>query len=107
MRESRVNLRVKSDEKSTEEGQRLLRRRHAGVLGLCAFIKAREHDTPDYLPSVITEVAEHAHDPQPIAKSVADTLTAYSHSHHWDRDKFSEAQLETYLSVVSSFNYYV
>ncbi|KAL5961925.1 Proteasome activator complex subunit 4A [Taenia solium] len=107
VRESRVELGVKSDEKSTEESQRLLRRRHAGVLGLCAFIKAREHDTPDYLPSVITEVAGHAHDPQPIAKSVADTLTAYSHSHHWDRGKFSEAQLEAYLAVVSSFNYYV
>ncbi|KAL5111201.1 Proteasome activator complex subunit 4 [Taenia crassiceps] len=107
VRESRVELGVRTDEKSTEEGQRLLRRRHAGVLGLCAFIKAREHDTPDYLPGVITEVAEHAHDPQPIAKSVANTLTAYSHSHRWDRGKFSEVQLEAYLSVVSSFSYYV
>ncbi|VDM16820.1 unnamed protein product [Hydatigera taeniaeformis] len=107
VRESRVNLGSQSDKKDAEEGRRSLRRRHAGVLGLCAFIKARVHDTPDYLPSVITEVAEHAHDPQPIAKSVADTLTSYSHSHYWDRGNFSEAELDAYLSVVPSFNYYV
>nr|CDS15427.1 Proteasome activator complex subunit 4 [Echinococcus granulosus] len=107
VKESRVELRRQGGEKSTKEGQRELRRRHAGVLGLCAFIKAREHDTPHYLPEVITEVAEHAHDPQPIAKSVADTLTAYSRCHHWDRTNFSEAQLEAYLSVAPSVSYYV
>lgn len=96
---------------NTEEGQAALRARHAGILGLCAFIKAHLHETPDYLPAVIAEVAEHANDPQPIAKSVSDTLMAYSRSHHerWreERRQFTEAQLDAYMSVVSSVSYYV
>uniref|UniRef100_A0A0X3PL75 Proteasome activator complex subunit 4A n=1 Tax=Schistocephalus solidus TaxID=70667 RepID=A0A0X3PL75_SCHSO len=88
-----------------------LRSRHAGLLGLCAFIRAAVHDTPTYLPAVIAEVAEHANDPQPIRQSVSDTLMAYSRSHQerWreDRELFSETQLDAYLSVVSSVSYYV
>ncbi|VDM02366.1 unnamed protein product [Schistocephalus solidus] len=80
-----------------------LRSRHAGLLGLCAFIRAAVHDTPPYLPAVIAEVAEHANDPQPIRQSVSDTLMAYSRSHQerWreDRELFSETQLDAYLSV--------
>uniref|UniRef100_A0A5K3FBT1 BLM10_mid domain-containing protein n=1 Tax=Mesocestoides corti TaxID=53468 RepID=A0A5K3FBT1_MESCO len=96
---------------STEKDQMALRRRHAGVLGLCAFINANIHETPDYLPKVIAEVAGYANDPQPIAKSVSDTLMAYSRTHHerWheERHKFTAAQLDAYLSVVSSVSYYV
>ncbi|KAL7062278.1 hypothetical protein AAHC03_01850 [Spirometra sp. Aus1] len=88
-----------------------LRSRHAGLLGLCAFIRAAVHDTPSYLPAIIAEVAEHANDPQPIRQSVSDTLMAYSRSHQerWreDRELFNEAQLDAYLSVVSSVSYYV
>lgn len=97
---------------NTEEGQLALRTRHAGILGLCAFVQANVHETPDYLPAVIAELADHANDPQPIRKSVADTLQDYSRSHHdrWSsehRVKFTEAQLDAYLSVVSAVSYYV
>lgn len=98
-------------EKGISESEPSLLQRHAAVLGLCAFVKAHVHDTPDYLPAVIATLADHAHDPQPIAKSVADTLMDYSRTHHgqWfeDQNKFSETQLEAYLSVVSSVSYYV
>ncbi|VDL22431.1 unnamed protein product [Hymenolepis diminuta] len=86
--------------------------RRVGVFGLCSFVQAHPHDTPDYLPAVIAEVANHANDPQPIGNFVSKTLMEYSRSHadQWmirDRDKFTEEQLEAYESVVSHLSYYV
>ncbi|KAM7540871.1 hypothetical protein Aperf_G00000027912 [Anoplocephala perfoliata] len=97
---------------SKQEKEAAMLRRHAGVLGLCSIVRAHPHDTPDYLPAVIAEVADHSADPHPIAKSVSDTLMEYSRSHtdQWatqDRAKFSEEQLEAYMSVVSGVSYYV
>uniref|UniRef100_A0A183B923 DUF3437 domain-containing protein n=1 Tax=Echinostoma caproni TaxID=27848 RepID=A0A183B923_9TREM len=93
------------------EYHKAIRERHAGVLGLAAFVHAHPHTTPDYLPQVITELAGHVHDPQPIGKTVSDTLAAYSRNHqdnwHEQRHKFTEEQLEEYLSVVSAAVYYV
>ncbi|KAA3681979.1 proteasome activator subunit 4 [Paragonimus westermani] len=88
-----------------------IRERHAGVLGLAAFVYAHPHTTPKFLPEIITELAGHVHDPHPIEKTVRDTLSAYSRSHqdawHQQRGMFTEAQLEEYLSVVSAAAYYV
>ncbi|KAF5402435.1 Proteasome activator complex subunit 4 [Paragonimus heterotremus] len=88
-----------------------IRERHAGVLGLAAFVYAHPHTTPNFLPEIITELAGHVHDPHPIEKTVRDTLSAYSRSHqdawHQQRGMFTEAQLEEYLSVVSAAAYYV
>lgn len=43
-----------------------LRLRHAGVLGLCAFIRAHPYDVPKYVPSVFEHLGLHLNDPQPI-----------------------------------------
>lgn len=88
-----------------------IRERHSGVLALSAFVLAHPHTTPHYLPAIITELARHVHDPQPIEKTVRNTLTAFSRSHqdtwHEQRSLFTEEQLEEYLSVVSAATYYV
>ncbi|THD21416.1 Lysoplasmalogenase protein TMEM86A [Fasciola hepatica] len=93
------------------EYHRAIRERHAGILGLAAFVHAHPHTTPDYLPQIITELVGHVHDPQPIGKTVSDTLAAYSRNHqdnwHEQRHKFTEEQLEDYMSVVSAAAYYV
>ncbi|CAL8068838.1 unnamed protein product [Calicophoron daubneyi] len=90
---------------------RSIRERHAGVLGLAAFVCANPHTTPDYLPAIISELADHVHDPHPIQKTVSDTLSSYSRSHqdawHEQCGKFTEEQLEAYRSVVSAAAYYV
>ncbi|VDN99402.1 unnamed protein product [Rodentolepis nana] len=114
-RQSRVKLptlQKRMGEINKDEKIEALRRRRAGVLGLCSIVQANPHDTPDYLPAVIAEVANHANDPYPINKFVSETLMEYSRSHidRWlvrDRAKFTEDQLDTYLSVVSWADYYV
>nr|CDS32852.1 Proteasome activator complex subunit 4 [Hymenolepis microstoma] len=105
-------LQKKLGEITKEEKVKALQCRRAGVLGLCSIVQANPHDTPDYLPAVIAEVANHANDPHPISKFVSETLMEYSRSHidRWlvrDREKFTEDQLDAYLSVVSGVNYYV
>ncbi|KAM3176516.1 hypothetical protein ACTXT7_006387 [Hymenolepis weldensis] len=101
-----------SEQITKQEKDTAMLLRRVGVFGLCSFIQAHPHDTPDYLPAVIAEVAHHANDPQPIGNFVSETLMEYSRSHadQWmirDRDKFTEEQLEAYTSVVSHLGYYV
>ena len=40
--------------------------RHAGILGLCAFVDAFPYDVPDFLPDVLVRLGNHLNDPQPI-----------------------------------------
>lgn len=47
-----------------------IRTRHAGVLGLCAFINSHPYDVPDFLPDVFGQLRPHLSDPQPIPVSV-------------------------------------
>lgn len=47
-----------------------IRVRHAGVLGLCAFIDAHPYDVPPFLPSIFEELGPHLNDPQPIPVSI-------------------------------------
>lgn len=44
----------------------LIVKRHAGILGLCAFVDAFPYDVPDFLPDVLIELGNHLNDPQPI-----------------------------------------
>ncbi|KER31435.1 hypothetical protein T265_12982, partial [Opisthorchis viverrini] len=91
--------------------QSAIRERHAGVLGLAAFVHAYPYTTPEFLPRIITELAVHVHDPQPIEKTVRDSLSSYSRSHqdtwHEQKQMFTDEQLEEYLSVVSAAAYYI
>lgn len=47
-----------------------IRTRHAGVLGLCAFINSHPYDVPDFLPDVFEQLRPHLSDPQPIPVSI-------------------------------------
>lgn len=55
--------------KKAENNTNLLSLRHAGVLGLCAFINAHPYDVPDYLPGIFGKLGPHQADPQPIPVS--------------------------------------
>ncbi|KAK4470525.1 hypothetical protein MN116_005625 [Schistosoma mekongi] len=88
-----------------------LRKRYAIILALCSFIHGNPHNTPDYLPSIISELANHVHDPQPIKKVISSTLSSYSRSHqevwHEHSLKFTPEQLDNYKFVISDASYYV
>ena len=40
--------------------------RHAGVLGLCAYVEAYPYDVPEFMPQVLMDLSDHVNDPQPI-----------------------------------------
>jgi len=40
--------------------------RHAGVLGLCAYVQAYPYDVPELMPQVLMDLSSHVNDPQPI-----------------------------------------
>ena len=44
--------------------------RHAGVLGLCAFVDAYPYDVPEFLPDILVCLGDHLNDPQPIPVSI-------------------------------------
>lgn len=53
----------------TQEAESV-RRRHMGVLGLCAFIDAFPYDIPEFVPDVFEHLGAHLNDPQPIPVSI-------------------------------------
>lgn len=56
-------------EANCQDNNNAIRLRHAGVLGLSAFISSHPYDVPDFLPSVFSELSPHLNDPQPIPVS--------------------------------------
>lgn len=44
----------------------VVRIRHTGVLGLCAFIAAYPYDIPDFVPDVFEHLGANLNDPPPI-----------------------------------------
>ena len=47
-----------------------LLQRHAGVLGLSAYVSAYPYDIPEFMPDILMTLAAHLHDPQPIRGSL-------------------------------------
>lgn len=61
-------------------------KRHAGVLGLSAFVEAYPYDVPEFMPQILMDLSNHVNDPQPIQVST----DVQCHSRSANRD--SEAQ---------------
>jgi len=84
--------------------------RHAGVLGLCAFVDAYPYDVPEFLPDILVCLGDHLNDPQPIPVTVKKTLSNFRRTHHdnWQfhKLKFSDDQLVTLTDLLVSPNYY-
>ena len=40
--------------------------RHAGVLGLSAYVQAYPYEVPEFMPQILMDLSEHVNDPQPI-----------------------------------------
>ncbi|XP_018645618.1 hypothetical protein Smp_126760 [Schistosoma mansoni] len=100
-----------SDNNNHNEYSIALRNRYASILALCSFVHGNPHKTPDYLPSIISELADHLHDSQSIKKIISSTLSSYSRTHqevwHEQSLKFTPEQLDNYRFVISEASYYV
>ena len=57
-----------------------LMRRHAGVLGLSAYILSSPYDVPTWMPQLLMDLSAHLNDTQPIEVRPAPTHT-YTHTH--------------------------
>lgn len=66
--------------KSAQLGE--MRKRHCGVLGMCAFINAHPYDVPDLLPDVFRQLGAHLNDPQPIPTTIRKTMSDFKRTHH-------------------------
>lgn len=72
-------------------------------------MQAHPFDVPPFLPAVISALARHATDPQPILKTVRGVFESFKHTHsdNWEAHKaaFTPEQLSdlTELSVGPSY----
>ncbi|KAJ8979647.1 hypothetical protein NQ317_001354 [Molorchus minor] len=88
-----------------------IRFRHAGILGLCAFVNAHPYDVPDFLPDIFEQIRPHLNDPQPIPATIRKTLGDFKRTHHdnWEKHKlkFTEEELSLLSDLTVPPSYYV
>ncbi|XP_063991508.1 proteasome activator complex subunit 4B-like [Diachasmimorpha longicaudata] len=87
-----------------------LRLRHAGVLGLCAFVRAHPYQIPKYVPSIFEYLNLRLNDPQPIPTTIRKTLGDFKRTHYdgWasHAQSFTEAQLGLLQDLTVPPSYY-
>eukprot|EP00038_Savillea_parva_P004886 m.144688 g.144688 ORF g.144688 m.144688 type:complete len:1888 (+) comp11603_c0_seq2:145-5808(+) len=94
----------------TEQERRALVQRHAGILGVQAFVAGFPYDIPSWLPDVLLGLATKIGDPEPLKASVKKTLGEFWRTHQDDRqalvEAFDEDQFATLRDLVVGYNYY-
>lgn len=87
-----------------------LRRRHAGILGMSAIVRAHPYDICDGMPEILVTLGSHLQDPQPVQTTVRQALTNFWRTHHdnWHdhKLKFTDDQLADIMDLLVSPNYY-
>lgn len=51
---------------SDENAMKRMVVRHAGIIGLCAFVNAYPYDVPEFIPDVLMFLSGYVHEVQPI-----------------------------------------
>ena len=51
---------------SDENAMKRMVARHAGIIGLCAFVNAYPYDVPEFIPDVLMFLSGYVHEVQPI-----------------------------------------
>ncbi|XP_045481935.1 proteasome activator complex subunit 4-like isoform X2 [Harmonia axyridis] len=86
-------------------------KRHAGILGLCAFISATPYDIPEYLPDIFGLLGPHLNDPPPIPDTIKKTICDFKRTHqdNWEihKTQFTEDQLIIFQDLTVPPSYYV
>ena len=88
-----------------------IRQRHAGILGLKAFVLAHPYDIPPWMAEVLVAMIPAAHDTNPIKTTVTKTLgdfrtTHENESHEELREAFDEDTWENLQAVGSQASYF-
>jgi hypothetical protein len=92
------------------EYNKILIKRHAGVLGLSSLVQAFPYDIPSWLPEVLCTIALCINNPSPIHPTVKKTYADFKRTHqdtwHEDIQKFTEDQLSIITDLLISPSYY-
>ncbi|KAI8894304.1 hypothetical protein BC833DRAFT_605412 [Globomyces pollinis-pini] len=100
------NSKIEKDQEYSSK----LNRRHAAVLGLAALALAFPYEIPDWMPSVLVQLAACHSDPSPINATVRLTFGEFKRTHqdNWDEHKlkFTEQDLYTVSDLLYSPSYY-
>ncbi|KAI8099232.1 uncharacterized protein BX664DRAFT_272366 [Halteromyces radiatus] len=87
-----------------------LLQKHAGVLGLSCLVNAFPYEVPEWMPSVLCQLANCMSDPAEIQSTIRKTFSDFrrTHSDTWHEDvtKFSEDQLSVLSDMLISPSYY-
>ncbi|XP_008209740.1 proteasome activator complex subunit 4 [Nasonia vitripennis] len=89
------------------------RLRHAGVLGMCAFIQAHPYNVPKIVPPIFECLSSHLNDPEPIPSTIRKTLNDFKRTHcdGWTglqglAEKFTEEQFALLQDLTVPPSYY-
>lgn len=84
--------------------------RHAGILGLCAYVIASPYAVAEHTPDILIILSGHVNDPQPICQTVKNTIKEFRRTHldNWaeHKTKFTEEQLSVLTDLLVSPTYY-
>uniref|UniRef100_A0A0C9QKU2 PSME4 protein n=1 Tax=Fopius arisanus TaxID=64838 RepID=A0A0C9QKU2_9HYME len=81
-----------------------LRLRHAGVLGLCAFVRAHPYDVPKYVPFIFEYLNYRLNDPQPIPTTIRNTLGDFKRTHYDGWALHAQSFTEEQLGILQDLN---
>lgn len=98
------------DLKEKPEYNKILIKRHAGVLGLSSLVQAFPYEIPKWLPEVLCSIALCINNPSPIHATVKKTCADFKRTHqdswHEDIQKFTDDQLSILTDLLISPSYY-
>ncbi|KJE97899.1 proteasome activator subunit 4 [Capsaspora owczarzaki ATCC 30864] len=98
-----------SSQLNSKQREQVLQR-HAGVIGLCAFVQAQPYTLPSWMPELLVEIGSHLSDRGAIQATVKKTLSEFwrTHQDNWHNFKlqFTEDQLSVITDLLISPNYY-
>ncbi|KAL7297989.1 hypothetical protein TKK_0008999 [Trichogramma kaykai] len=66
---------------TAEKTKNAIKLRHAGILGMCAFIDAHPYDLPEDFEVIFKELKAHLNDPHPISKTIKKTMSDFKRTH--------------------------
>ncbi|XP_016837530.1 proteasome activator complex subunit 4 [Nasonia vitripennis] len=111
----RKRMSEKEEEKSdvTNKIINAARLRHAGVLGMCAFIQAHPYNVPEIIPPIFDCLSPHLNDPEPIPSTIRKTLNDFKRTHcdGWTglqglAERFTEEQFALLQDLTVPPSYY-
>ncbi|XP_063387134.1 proteasome activator complex subunit 4B-like isoform X1 [Cydia fagiglandana] len=83
--------------------------RHAGVLGLCAYLASRPYSLGPLLGRVLAELARHTSAPDPVPAAIRAALADFRRTHQDDwprhRDQLTQEELDLLADLTSPPSY--